>query len=165
MLPKLMFVGPGPVADPIREDAMPDVKRILDQKADNSVATVACNATVFDAASLMNERRIGSVVVLEAEKVVGILTERDVLTRVVTQQKKPEETLVREVMTSPVAVASLSTTSDEVRVVMRDRRIRHIPIVEEGKLVGLISIGDLNYAKSQEQEDTIRYLEQYIYKP
>jgi CBS domain-containing protein len=144
---------------------MPDVKRILDQKTDNSIATVGCDATVFDAASLMNERKIGSVVVLEAEKVVGILTERDVLTRVVTQQRKPEETLVRDVMTSPVAVASLSTSSDELRGVMRDRRIRHIPIVDEGELVGLVSIGDLNFAKSQEQEATIRYLEQYIYKP
>ncbi|MFG0252659.1 MAG: CBS domain-containing protein, partial [Phycisphaerales bacterium JB038] len=145
--------------------SMPDVKRILEQKTDNSVATVTCEATIYDAAHLMNERRIGSVVVLEGDKVVGILTERDVLTRIVTQQKKPEETLVRDVMTTPVAVASLSTTSDELRAVMRDRRIRHIPIVEAGKLVGLVSIGDLNVAKHQEQEDTIRYLEQYIYKP
>jgi CBS domain-containing protein len=144
---------------------MPDVKRILEKKEDRSVATVTCDMSVFDAATLMNERKIGSVVVLEDEKVVGILTERDVLTRVVTQQRKPGETLVRDVMTSPVAVASLSTTDDELRAVMRDRRIRHIPIVEAGKLEGIISIGDLNWAKHQEQEETIRYLEQYIYKP
>jgi len=143
---------------------MSTVRNLLKSKG-TEVATASPDTTIFDAAVKMNEKKIGSLVIVKDDQIAGILTERDILNRVIVNNLDPKKTPVGEVMTSPVCVANLDTLTDELRLVMRERRIRHVPIVEEGKLCGMVSIGDLNYAKHVEQQLTIHYLEQYIYKP
>jgi len=128
-----------------------------------SVAALGPEATVLEAAALMNERGIGSVVVLDDKKrLAGIFTERDVLRRVVAEQRDPATTKLADVMTSPVACAAPHTTLDEIRNVMRQRRIRHLPVAERKRVVGMVSIGDLNKAEHDVQVQTIHYLEQYM---
>ncbi len=127
-----------------------------------AIASLPPQATVLEAAQLMNDRHIGSVLVTEGNQLVGIFTERDVLRRVVAEQRDPATTTVADVMTSPVACATPHTTLDEIRTVMRDKRIRHVPVVNGGAVLGMISIGDLNKAEHDGQVETIRYLEQYM---
>ena len=127
-----------------------------------TVASLGPGATVLAAALLMNERWIGSVIVIDKDRLAGIFTERDVLRRVVAEQRDPATTKLADVMTSPVACAAPHTTLDEIRQVMRERRIRHVPLVNAKRVLGMISIGDLNKAERDVQVETIRYLEQYI---
>ena len=126
------------------------------------MASLGPSATVLEAALLMNERGIGSVIVIDKDRLAGIFTERDVLRRVVAEQRDPATTKLADVMTSPVACAAPHTTLDEIRQVMRERRIRHVPVVNAKRVLGMISIGDLNKAEREVQVETIRYLEQYI---
>ncbi len=127
-----------------------------------SIASLGPAATVLDAAQLMNDRHIGSVLVIDDDRLVGIFTERDVMRRVVAEQRDPASTTLAEVMTSPVACGAPRTTLNELRTVMRRRKIRHIPIVKGRRVLGMISIGDLNQAEHDVQEQTINYLEQYM---
>ncbi len=127
-----------------------------------TVASLGPGATVLEAALLMNERGIGSVMVIDNDRLAGIFTERDVLRRVVAEQRDPATTKLADVMTSPVACAAPHTRLDEIRQVMRERRIRHVPVVNAKRVLGMISIGDLNKAQYDVQAETIRYLEQYI---
>lgn len=141
---------------------MTTVQRILEHKA-LRVISIAEDATVLDAARRMNEHRIGALVVTRADKVVGIFTERDILCRVVAEQRDPAQLKVGTVMTTPVAVCTPQTAPDECRAVMRAKRLRHLPVVEDGRLVGMLSIGDLNEAHAQAQAQTIEYLNEYLY--
>lgn len=127
-----------------------------------AIASLGPGATVLDAARLMNDRHIGSVVIVDDDRIVGIFTERDVMRRIVAEQRDPASTPIAEVMTSPVACGALHTTLNELRSVMRKRKIRHIPIVDGHEVRGMISIGDLNQAEHDVQEQTIQYLEQYM---
>lgn len=127
------------------------------------VITITQDASVFDAARLMNEHRIGALVVTDGSGVAGIFTERDLLKRVVAEGKRPEDVRVGEVMTREVIVCRPETHSDEIRRTMRDKRIRHMPVVgEDGAVEGMISIGDLNIAEARVMSETITYLEQYM---
>jgi CBS domain-containing protein len=143
---------------------MSSVQAILDKKG-HHVFSVAEDATVLDAARLMNEHRIGGLVVTHGEKVVGIFTERDILCRVVAARRDPAQTAVKEVMTTPVACCTPETTREECRTVMRTRRLRHLPVVKDDRLMGMISIGDLLEAAEADQIETIRYLYEYLYGP
>lgn len=135
----------------------------LIREKDEEIASLPPSANVFDAVTLMCDRRIGSVLVMDGERLVGILTERDVLWRVVVIGNDPYTMSVQEVMTTPVACAQPHTTLEEMRLVVRNRRIRHLPVVDDsGKVMGIISIGDLNRAEHDAQEQTIHYLEQYM---
>ncbi len=140
---------------------MATAKQLIAVKGD-SVASLPPTATVLEAARLMNERHIGSVLVMEKNRLVGIFTERDVMRRIVAEERSPASTTLREVMTSQVAYAAEHTTLDEIRRVMREKRIRHLPVLEGRTPVGMISIGDLNKAEHDGQEETIRFLEQYM---
>jgi CBS domain-containing protein len=126
-----------------------------------TIAALPPTATVLDAAQLMNERHIGSVLVVDRGRLVGIFTERDVMRRVVAVERMPHETTLEHVMTREVAVAAPHTMLDEIRMVMRERRIRHVPVLDGMRIIGMISIGDVNRAEHDVQEQTIRYLEQY----
>lgn len=117
---------------------------------------------MLDAARLMSERHIGALVVTRAGKVIGIFTERDILNRVVGQQRDPAQTAVRDVMTSPVACCTSQTSRAECRSVMRNRRVRHLPVVDDERLVGIVSIGDILEDEGAEQRETIRYLYEYL---
>lgn len=141
---------------------MPTVESILGRKG-TDVATIDHNATVLEAARQMNARRIGALVVIKEATAVGIFTERDVLNRVVAAEKPADRTRVGEVMTAPMACCRRDTKLAECRAVMTARRIRHLPVVEGGKLYGIISIGDLMASEVADQQQTIEYLHQYIH--
>jgi len=141
---------------------MPTVQDILEKKG-GRVVSIGGDATVLDAAQLMNDNRIGALVVSQGDKVVGIFTERDILCRIVAAQRDPATTKVRDVMTAPVACCLPETTRAECAAVMRHRRIRHLPVVKEDRLLGIVSIGDISADTEAEQRETIRYLHEYLY--
>lgn len=128
------------------------------------VWTIEPAASVLDAAMLMNEQKIGALVVVEDDRIVGMFTERDVLQRVVGERRDPAETQVADVMTVEVVCCSPATTVDEARGAMKNRRIRHLPVADEdGHLLGLISIGDLNAQLQEAQEQTLFLMNEYIW--
>jgi CBS domain-containing protein len=141
---------------------VPNAQSILHKKG-TDVATVDGKTAVLDAAKTMNQRRIGAVVVTDGDRVVGIFTERDILNRIVAAGKDPKTTRIEEVMTSPMACCRRDTRLTECRTVMTQKRIRHLPVVEEGKLFGLISAGDIVAGEVADQQATIEYLHEYLY--
>jgi CBS domain-containing protein len=142
---------------------MSQVSTILERKG-RQVWTVGKDATVLQAALLMNDHKIGALVVTDGGRIVGMFTERDVLRRVVGEQRDPTRTMVYEVMTDEVVCCSPGTNLEEARSSMKNRRIRHLPVVDgDGGLLGLVSIGDLNAHHQGEQEQTIFLLNEYLY--
>lgn len=141
---------------------MKRVKDILDKKGQD-VASIMEDGNVLEAAREMNLRRIGSLVVLNGERVVGIFSERDILTRVVASGADPVETKISEVMTSPVACCRFDTSLEECKSVMTELRVRHIPVVEDGKLQGIVTAGDVMAFEATQQQSTIEYLYNYLY--
>ncbi len=140
---------------------MATVRNILAKKGD-AVHSVEADHTVLDAAKLMNERRVGALVVVRGHKVIGIFTERDILNRIVAQQRDPAATKVEDVMTAPVECISPDAGRAECRHIMREKRIRHLPVVENERLVGIISIGDIVEDEGAAQQETIRHLYKYM---
>ena len=141
---------------------MATVRDILAVKGPH-VLSIGPDATVLDAALLMNEHKVGSLLVMAGGRLIGIITERDLLVRVVSQRRDPAATPVREVMTAEVACCRPETTVDEARGVMKNRRIRHLPVLDgDEALLGVVSIGDLNAYLNHDQEVTIHILHEYI---
>jgi CBS domain-containing protein len=134
---------------------------ILEEKG-GEVLKVDAEASVFEAVQLMVEKNVGSLLVTEGGDIAGIVTERDYLRRVTLEGHSDRETPVREIMSSPLIVASPQTTVDECMALMTDRRIRHVPVVDEGSVVGVVSIGDVVKFKSKLQTFEIQYLTNYI---
>ncbi len=129
----------------------------------NSVVyTISENASVLDAVHEMNRLRIGSIVVLDGERLAGIFTERDVLQRVVAEGKSPDGTLVAEVMTKEVETITPQSTVEEAMRAMTVRRHRHLPVMNDGKMVGLVSIGDVTRWISWANENEAENLRSYI---
>jgi CBS domain-containing protein len=142
---------------------MANVNEILATKG-SKVHCIGPDATVLQAAGVMNQHKIGALLVMEGERIAGMFTERDVLQRVVAEHRDPTETLVNEVMTVEVACCTPFTKIAEARTAMRERKIRHLPVLnDEGHLLGLISIGDLNAYEANSQEQTIFLLQEYLY--
>jgi CBS domain-containing protein len=141
---------------------MKSVANILKSKPDPTVYTIAPAASVFDALTLMAEKGIGALVVTEYEQVVGIITERDYARKVILMARSSKETPVRDIMTSSVMYVRLDHTSEQCMVLMTENRLRHLPVMDSGKLVGLISIGDLVKDIISEQKFIIEQLEHYI---
>jgi signal-transduction protein with cAMP-binding, CBS, and nucleotidyltransferase domain len=133
---------------------------ILEEKG-GDVLEIDGDSSVLEAVQLMVENNVGSLLVTVDGDVSGIVTERDYLRRV-TLEGRTEEAPVREIMSSPLVVATAETTVDECMAMMTDRRIRHIPVVEGEKVVGLVSIGDLVKFKSKKQSFEIQFLNDYI---
>jgi CBS domain-containing protein len=126
--------------------------------------TVDAHVSVLQATQLMNEHKIGAVVVTDAGRVSGIFTERDVLARVVAEQRSPAEVLVGDVMTRDVICCEPDSDLDEVSAIMKAKRIRHLPVCGPGGTVlGLVSIGDVNAHYASNQAQTIHFLSDYIY--
>jgi CBS domain-containing protein len=150
------------ISNPKRRVNVATVQDILDMK-NSSVASISKADVVLDAAKKMNDSRIGSLVVTEGDNVVGIFTERDILTRIVAAGRNPGNTPVGEVMSTPVACCRRDTTLEECRAVMTQKRIRHLPVVEEKKLLGIVTSGDILARRIDVHEETIRYLNEYIY--
>lgn len=129
-----------------------------------TVLTISASSTVLEAIYLMNEHRVGAVVVTEGDRVVGMFTERDVLRRVVPHERPPAQLSVAEVMTADVLCCGPETTVEEASRIMKDRRIRHLPVCRSfGPLLGLVSIGDLNAYHASAREAAIHHLEEYVY--
>ncbi len=141
---------------------MPKVSDLLKRKG-SDVASVSESDSVVKAAHLMNDHKIGSVVVTDGDKVVGIFTERDILVRVVAAEKDPATTKVGDVMTRPVAACCPHTDLEECKCVISSKRIRHLPVVDDGRLVGIVTSGDLMAAEAKDQAETIEYLYDYLY--
>lgn len=119
---------------------------------------------VIDAIHMMNRHKIGALVVMSEDQVVGIFTERDVLRRVVGEGHSPSDMHVGDVMTRDVAICRPTTELDEISAIMQQQRVRHLPVVDDnGHLHGLISIGDVNACHASEQQQQIHYLSDYIY--
>jgi CBS domain-containing protein len=139
-----------------------DVAKLLEGKG-TDVLQIDADATVFDAIRRMVDANVGALLVTEGGRVAGIVTERDYLRRVTLEGRTEEETLVREIMTSPLVYVTPETSVEECMAVMTERRIRHLPVFTDGReLVGIVSIGDLVKFKSAEQDFQIKFLTEYI---
>ena len=141
---------------------MDTVRDILARKGRDIVA-VPPGATVLEAAQLMNTRGTGSVLVLEGKKPVGIFTERDVLRRVVAEQRNPVTTPVRDVMTTSLISCQPDTPLEQCAAVMTERRIRHLPVVGPEGLSGVVTSGDVLAFQFAKQEATLKQLSSYFY--
>ena len=134
---------------------------ILDEKG-HDVLQIDADASVFEAVKRMVEANVGALLVTVSGEITGIVTERDYLRRAALEGRPDKETPVREIMSSPLLVATPETSVDECMALMTDRRIRHLPVAEDGEVVGLVSIGDLVKFKSKQQSFEIKYLTDYI---
>lgn len=137
------------------------VSSILEEKSGDPLK-IDADATVLEAITKMVEANVGSLLVTDGGEVVGIVTERDYLRRVALQGRTERDTAVRDIMTAPLVVVTPETLIDECMALMTDRRIRHLPVVEQEEVVGVVSIGDLVKFKSKEQAFEIKYLTEYI---
>jgi len=124
--------------------------------------TVASDASVYDAVKQMVDANVGSLLVTVDGRVEGIVTERDYLRRVTLEGRTDEDTSVSEIMTAPLIVVRPETSVEECMAVMTDRRIRHMPVVDDGEVVAMVSIGDIVKYQSTQQSFKIQYLTDYI---
>jgi CBS domain-containing protein len=137
------------------------VREILQEKG-NQIWWVSPESSVFDALQLMADKNIGALIVREGENIAGIFSERDYARKVILKGKASKDTAVREIMTTDVTSVKPGQTVEECMGLMTDKRIRHLPVVEGGELIGMISIGDVVKAIIDEKEFMIRQLENYI---
>jgi len=137
------------------------VRDILKVKG-TDVWCVEPDATVFDALQRMAEKEVGALVVTEGAQVVGLITEREYARKVVLQGRTSPTTLVKEIMISPVVYIHLDQAIEECMALMTEKRTRHLPVIENGKLVGLISIGDIVKSIISDQQFIIEQLVRYI---
>lgn len=140
---------------------MGKVRNIIQTKG-NAIFSVASNVTVYQALERMFEKNIGSLLVIDDGKFVGIFTERDYARKLILKGKSSKETAIGEIMTEHPITVTYDTTIDECMRTMTDRKIRHLPVMEDNKLVGLISVGDVVKFIIEEQKFIIENLEQYI---
>jgi CBS domain-containing protein len=141
---------------------MTTVKHVLDKKG-SDVHFIHPSASVFDALKLMAENDIGSLVVLEDDKLVGIITERHYAREIVLKGKTSPGTLVRDIMSTKVICARPDQPVEECMAVMTARAVRHLPVLEHGRLVGIVSIGDMVKSVIGDQKFIIEQLEHYIH--
>ena len=142
------------------ENLVNRLAEILEEKG-GDVLEIDADASVLEAVGQMVENNVGSLLVTEGGEVAGIVTDRDYLRRG-TLERRTEESPVREIMSSPLVVAKADTTIDECMALMTDRRIRHVPVVDEGRVIGIVSIGDLVKFRSKLQTFEIQFLNDYI---
>jgi CBS domain-containing protein len=140
---------------------MNQLSEILDEKG-HDVFRIGAEASVLEAVEQMVEANVGSLLVTDGGRVSGIVTERDYLRRVTLEGRTAEETSVREIVSAPLIVATPEMTIDECKALMTDRRIRHVPVVEDDEVVGIVSIGDIVKFESKQQSFEIKYLTDYI---
>jgi CBS domain-containing protein len=139
---------------------MTTIRQILSRKPD--VYAVDPDATVLEALRLLDQKNVGALLVMKGERLVGIFSERDHARRMTLHGRSSKETLVREVMTTEVFTIAPDASAGECMAHMTDRHIRHLPVLEGGRVVGVISIGDIVRAVMEDMRFTIRQLESYI---
>jgi CBS domain-containing protein len=140
---------------------MTTVRSVLQTK-DNTLWSIAPEALVFDALKIMADKNVGALLVMQKEKVVGIFSERDYARKIVLKGESSHTTAIKDVMTSGVLSVHPEQSIDECMALMTNKHVRHLPVIENGKLIGLISIGDVVKAIISEHEYTIKQLENYI---
>lgn len=126
------------------------------------LVSVTSNITVYEALKVMGENNIGALPVIESDQLVGILSERDYARKIVLKGKKSHETMVSEIMTEKVITISPEDSIDTCMELMRDKHIRHLPVLVDGKITAMISIGDVVNAIIESQKETINQLQNYI---
>lgn len=143
---------------------MPTVRDVLAEKG-GTLHTIAADATVLDATKKMNQHKIGALVVMQGDRPVGILTERDILTRVIAEELTPRGVLVAQAMTNNMICCEPTDDLDDVSAIMKKHRVRHIPVccATSGTLHGIISIGDVNAQYASNAEQHIHFLNEYLY--
>lgn len=141
---------------------MKNVAQIVRSKQDPTVHMIAPTASVLSAIKMMATHGIGALLVHDGDRVVGIVTERDYARKVVLLGRSSHETPVRDIMSSPVMCVSPAHTNEECMALMTENRLRHLPVMDSGRLVGLVSIGDLVKDIISEQQFVIEQLEHYI---
>ncbi len=137
------------------------IRQLLNKKG-NHVWSISPDATVYEALELMAEKNTGAVLVMEGDKLLGIFSERDYARRCILLNRRSKETAVKELMTPDVITISPSATIDDAMALMSEHHIRHLPVVEDGKVVGVVSIGDIVKAVIENQAHIISHLEGYI---
>ena len=137
------------------------VQHLLDAKG-TEVISIGPDASVFDAIKLMADKAVGSLLVMEGDDLKGIVTERDYARKVIIKGRASDSTAVGEIMTADVFTATTDQTVNQCMAVMTEKRIRHLPVVADGGVIGLISIGDLVQAIISDQQEEIEQLEHYI---
>ena len=140
---------------------MYSVRHLLQDKG-NQVWSIAPQATVYEALGLMASKNVGALVVAEAGQVVGIFSERDYARKVILQRRSSKTTSVGELMTADVLYVSPDDAIENCMAIMTDKHLRHLPVMENGQLAGIVSIGDVVKAIISDREFTIRELERYI---
>jgi CBS domain-containing protein len=137
------------------------VKDLLYEKGDD-VWSITPEVTVREALEMMAEKRIGALLVMEADQPVGVFSERDLARRIIRVKESPLDQPVNRIMTSPVITVEPLQSIEECMGLMTDKHVRHLPVVERGRVIGIISIGDVVAAMIRSREKTIRKLENYI---
>ena len=140
---------------------MSTVKNIL-QKKGNAVYSIGPDKSVYDALEELEENNLGSLIVVENEKLIGVFTERDYARKVILKGRSSKETFVRDIMSSDPIFVNPDNTIDECMQLMTDKFIRHLPVLENGALIGIVSIGDLVKYIIYEKDFIIGNLEHYI---
>ena len=140
---------------------MMTVRELLERKG-GVVWTIAPSASVLEAIKIMAEKAVGALVVMDGSNLMGIISERDYARKVILQGRSSKETSCREIMTGKVFYVAPERTLDECMALMTEKRIRHLPVIENGSLVGIVSIGDCIKAIVSKQEFIIAQLENYI---
>ena len=141
---------------------MQTAAQVLKSKPDQTVHTIQPAASVYEAVKLMAEKNVGALLVVEHGKVVGIVSERDYARKVVLLARSSKDTPLRDIMSSPVMYVHPEQTVDQCMALMTENRLRHLPVMDDGRLIGLVSIGDLVKATISEQRFIIEQLEHYI---
>ncbi|WP_428610240.1 CBS domain-containing protein [Sedimenticola sp.] len=137
------------------------VENLLAEK-DGQIWSITPDATVYEALVLMDQKNIGALLVMQGDRLIGVLSERDYARKIIIRGKSSKETLVKEVMTTEVCYVDKKKRMDECLAIMSDKRIRHLPVIENNRLIGLISIGDVVKSIISEQEIVIDDLYNYI---
>lgn len=145
----------------VEEVFVKTIRQLLDSKG-HSVSTIGPDDSVYEALKLMADEEIGALVVLDDDRLVGLISERDYARNVALKGRMSRETPVRDIMTSRVVCVRPEQTVEECMALITDKRVRHLPVLEENSLVGIISIGDLVKAIIAEQQFVIEQLEHYI---
>ena len=140
---------------------MRNIKQLLVDKGDD-ILTIGPNSSVYDAIKAMADNHVGSLLVMENENLVGIITERDYSKNIILKGKSSKNTPVKDIMVSNVLCVKPKQTVEECMALMTDKRVRHLPVIEDDKIIGIISIGDLVKAIISEQKFMIEQLEHYI---
>lgn len=138
------------------------VQQILNRKNNNDIYAVAPDMMVLEAINMMNDMKVGALIVLDNDRLAGIISERDYTRKVILQNKSSQTTAVREIMTENVLYVSPDQSMDECLVIMSKNHIRHLPVVEDGKAIGVLSVMDVVQNIISEKEQIIEQLENYI---